>query len=247
MCKGCTMTDPDKTLKIKCNTDMFVDDAALLHNDKSFDPPATKLMDNIQGDAETWGQLLWASGGLLKFVKSSYFLVIWAFAESGKPKVVPEEELSSNTVKIANATRKTTTLQRVTEQDGIKMLGVKKAATLGDMDQSNYLLDITTTYTRATGPCPLKAHKVWLALVPKLLPQMEYSRTFPSAVVFGSRFSGELGFTHVKAAQMGAKICGTGTPILKETRHLKYLEGNFLSTLLVNMQYINCKVQLHNP
>eukprot|EP00957_Ditylum_brightwellii_P059397 4509901-Ditylum_brightwellii.AAC.1 len=87
---------------------------------------------------------------------------------------------------------------------------------------------------------------------------MRYSRTFPSAVVFGSRFSGGLGFTHVKAAQMGAKICnairhvragtkigdkflimvrwaqlsaGTGTLILKETRYLKYLDVKWLGTL----------------
>eukprot|EP00957_Ditylum_brightwellii_P020765 1565621-Ditylum_brightwellii.AAC.1 len=103
---------------------------------------------------------------------------------------------------------------------------------------------------------------------------MGYCRTFSSAVVFGSKFSGGLGFTNVTAAQTGAKICNaiqhvragtktgqkflimvrwaqlsasTGTPILEETRHLKYLEGKWHSTLLTDMQHIDCKIQLHDP
>eukprot|EP00957_Ditylum_brightwellii_P124824 9514901-Ditylum_brightwellii.AAC.1 len=30
-------------------------------------------------------------------------------------------------------------------------------------------------------------------------------------------------------------------------RHLKYLEGKWLSTLLTDMQHIDCKLQLHDP
>eukprot|EP00957_Ditylum_brightwellii_P163203 12427210-Ditylum_brightwellii.AAC.1 len=64
---------------------MFVDDASLLHNNKRLDADASTLMAHIQHDAETWGQLLWASGGLLELAKSTYFLVIWSFTEAGRP------------------------------------------------------------------------------------------------------------------------------------------------------------------
>eukprot|EP00957_Ditylum_brightwellii_P048767 3699999-Ditylum_brightwellii.AAC.1 len=94
---------------------------------------------------------------------------------------------------------------------------------------------------------------------------MGYNRNKPRAVVFGSKYSGRLGFTNVKVTQLGAKICGamkhnkantkagkkfiamtkwaqlstgTGTPILEETHHLMYLEGNWLRTLLADIQSI---------
>eukprot|EP00957_Ditylum_brightwellii_P109584 8358025-Ditylum_brightwellii.AAC.1 len=48
----------------------------------------------------------------------------------------------------------------------------------------------------------------------------------------------------VRWAQLSA---GTGTPSLEETRHLKYLEGKWLTTLLTDMQHIDYKIQLHYP
>eukprot|EP00957_Ditylum_brightwellii_P104025 7925483-Ditylum_brightwellii.AAC.1 len=106
-----------------------------------------------------------------------------------------------------------------------------------------------------------------------MLPQMGYSRTFPYAVVFGSKFSGGLGFTQIMVAQLSAKICrvvkhvstntktgqkfiastrwqqlsaGVGTPILEETRSLPYMEGKWLSTLLQEMRQVKCTIHMVN-
>eukprot|EP00957_Ditylum_brightwellii_P087558 6665626-Ditylum_brightwellii.AAC.1 len=66
---------------------MFVDDNTLMHNTTSRDATAPDLMQNVQHDAELWGWLLWVTGGLLEFLKSSYFLVIWQFSKEGKPSI----------------------------------------------------------------------------------------------------------------------------------------------------------------
>eukprot|EP00957_Ditylum_brightwellii_P124826 9514901-Ditylum_brightwellii.AAC.3 len=83
-------------------------------------------MDHIQHDAETWGRLLWALGGLLELSKSTYFLVIWSFTEVEKPQILTDQELPPNTVHVTDATNHSTALTRVSANDGIKMLGVKQ-------------------------------------------------------------------------------------------------------------------------
>eukprot|EP00957_Ditylum_brightwellii_P021030 1585033-Ditylum_brightwellii.AAC.1 len=95
MCKRCKFKDPAQITPVQCNADMFVDDATLLHNNK-FDTLALQLIQQIQHDAEIWGRMLWVSGGLLELLKSSYFLLIWAFDKSGKLWIVPEEDLPPN-------------------------------------------------------------------------------------------------------------------------------------------------------
>eukprot|EP00957_Ditylum_brightwellii_P196204 14949951-Ditylum_brightwellii.AAC.1 len=62
---------------------MFVDDNTLMHNHEQHDAPAATLMTQFQHDAELWGRLPWITGGLLKSLKSSYFIVIWAFTPDG--------------------------------------------------------------------------------------------------------------------------------------------------------------------
>eukprot|EP00957_Ditylum_brightwellii_P061698 4681819-Ditylum_brightwellii.AAC.1 len=116
------MQDPTREIKIKCNADMFVDDAPLLHNDKRLDADAITLMAHIQHDAETWGQLLWASGRLLELAKSTYFLVILSFTEVGRPRILTDQELPPNTVCVTDATGCSTVLTRALANDGIKCL-----------------------------------------------------------------------------------------------------------------------------
>eukprot|EP00957_Ditylum_brightwellii_P063391 4811504-Ditylum_brightwellii.AAC.3 len=40
---GCKMADPDRLVTIQCNIDMFVDDAALLHNNLHLNTSAQQL------------------------------------------------------------------------------------------------------------------------------------------------------------------------------------------------------------
>eukprot|EP00957_Ditylum_brightwellii_P080063 6089275-Ditylum_brightwellii.AAC.1 len=148
-------------MSVQCNADMFVDDTTLLHNN-NFNTPAQQLMQQIQRNIEIWSILLWASGGLLEFLKSSYFLLIWTFAKSGKLQTVPKEDLPPNTVYITDAHGNTAVLTQVRERDCIKMLGVYMAATLDKCNEFDYLLYQTTTYVQANGACPLKPHETLL-------------------------------------------------------------------------------------
>eukprot|EP00957_Ditylum_brightwellii_P097363 7415968-Ditylum_brightwellii.AAC.1 len=102
LCKGFTMADPANNIKLKYNAGMFVDDSTLMHNDPQHDATPHTLMTNIQHNTETWGRLLWASGGLFEFLKSTYFLLIWSFAASGQSMIISEEDLPTNVVWLTN-------------------------------------------------------------------------------------------------------------------------------------------------
>eukprot|EP00957_Ditylum_brightwellii_P044307 3361977-Ditylum_brightwellii.AAC.1 len=99
LCIGCTIQDPDKLIMVSCNADIFMDNNTLMHNSKDFAETPTQLMHNIQQDVELWGRLLRATGGLSEFLRSTYFLLIWQFESSGRPIIVPKEELPTNTMK----------------------------------------------------------------------------------------------------------------------------------------------------
>eukprot|EP00957_Ditylum_brightwellii_P058096 4405903-Ditylum_brightwellii.AAC.2 len=116
---------------------MFVNDNTLMHNTERPDTPATTLMTQIQHDAELWGCLLWIMGGLLEFLKSSYFIVIWVFKSDGKPMI--ETSLPPSTIKLTDAQGSTTKLKRVQPSNGIEMLGIQKAATLQETLEKAYL------------------------------------------------------------------------------------------------------------
>eukprot|EP00957_Ditylum_brightwellii_P032643 2474403-Ditylum_brightwellii.AAC.1 len=136
---------------------MFVDDNTLMHNTPHPSTSAEELMENVQHDAELWRRLLWVTGGLLEFLKSSYFLVIWKFTAKGKPDI--SLNLPPNKVQLTNANRSSTKLKRVQPNDGIEMLGVHKAATLQETTEKNRLHKKLGCFIKAISTYPLKAHE----------------------------------------------------------------------------------------
>eukprot|EP00957_Ditylum_brightwellii_P083616 6356123-Ditylum_brightwellii.AAC.1 len=85
-------------------------------------------MAQVQQNAEIWGRLLWVAGGLLEFLKSSYFLVIWWFNKDDSPTITTD--LPTNTVQLTNAQGSTSKLQQVSLEEGIEMLDVRRATTM---------------------------------------------------------------------------------------------------------------------
>eukprot|EP00957_Ditylum_brightwellii_P167853 12777647-Ditylum_brightwellii.AAC.1 len=69
------------------------------------------LMQQVKHDTEYWGRLLWITGGLLEFLKSSYFIVVWTFTSEGKPEI--SSELTENTVRLTDAQGWTTKLKQI--------------------------------------------------------------------------------------------------------------------------------------
>eukprot|EP00957_Ditylum_brightwellii_P210694 15365271-Ditylum_brightwellii.AAC.2 len=257
LCKGFAMANPANGIKLKCNADMFVIDNTLMHNDPQKDATPNTLMTNIQHGTETWSRLLWASGGLLEFLKSTYFLLIWAFTASGQPMITPEEDLPINIVQLTDANGNTTVLRRVSASKGIKML-----VCACPLQAHESWLGYTTVYKLCIS-YPLSTTSFDAAEVKKLhksailhiLPKLGYQRNFLRAVAFGTKFSGGIGMTHITAAQLSSKIsgavkhvrtqtktgqkfltmtwwaqlsAGTGVPILEEICPLPYLEGKWL-------------------
>eukprot|EP00957_Ditylum_brightwellii_P105054 8007248-Ditylum_brightwellii.AAC.1 len=218
---GCTIRriQQNSTPSLKTNANAFVNDATLLHNTENFNKTAINLMNQVQHDAGIWGRILWVAGGLLEFLKSSYFLLIWDFNEDGAPFIVDETDLPANTIKLVDAAGHSTNLKRFSPNKGIKMLGSHKAATLQDNAEFDYILEKAEQFLCALLPCYLQQHDVWTAsmtiyhpsityslcsisfikkqidklqsqLLLHLLPKLGYQHNFPYTVVFGSKYAG---------------------------------------------------------
>eukprot|EP00957_Ditylum_brightwellii_P099558 7583996-Ditylum_brightwellii.AAC.1 len=151
---------------------MFVDDNTLMHNTPCPSTSAEDLMENVQHNAELWERLLWVTGGLLEFLKSSYFLVIWKFTTKGKPDI--SLNLPPNKVHLTDANGSSTKLKRVQQNDRIEMLGVHKVATLQETTEKNHLHKKLGCFIKAIRACPLKAHIVWLCYITVLISSITY-------------------------------------------------------------------------
>lgn len=112
-------------------------------------------------------------------------------------------------------------------------------------------------------------NKLHQTIVPKISPRMGYHRSMPQSVEFGSKFSGGIGITNLRAAQTSVKIFGavkhirastktghkfmiitrwaqvctrTEMLIFKDNRELVHLEGKWAKQLHKEMREIKCKI-----
>mmetsp|Transcript_19658 Transcript_19658/g.28983 ORF Transcript_19658/g.28983 Transcript_19658/m.28983 type:complete len:108 (-) Transcript_19658:404-727(-) len=103
---------------------------------------------------------------------------------------------------------------------------------------------------------------------------MGYQCNFPKAVIYSSKYGSRIGFTHLQAYQLSAKITGAmkhvlaqtnigeqilifmcwaqmctgiGAPILSDPRTIPYLEGQWFRALLTNLRKIKGKLLLDDP
>eukprot|EP00957_Ditylum_brightwellii_P061728 4683954-Ditylum_brightwellii.AAC.1 len=117
---GWLFIDPTKQIAQGANSAMFVDDISHHYNDKNKAITSTQLMKCVQYGIELWGNIILATGGLLEFTKSIFFLLIWKFHPSGQLSIVQEPGLPKNNVRITNAHGNATILQKVSAGKGIK-------------------------------------------------------------------------------------------------------------------------------
>ena len=85
--KGASYTSADGKSSLTIYLVGFVDDT---NNDVNefeaeTDPTPERLIELMRRDAQSWCDLLWASGGELALDKCCYYLVYWAFAATGAP------------------------------------------------------------------------------------------------------------------------------------------------------------------
>ena len=135
---------------------------------------------------------------------------------------------------LKDASGEETQLKRKPTNEGVEMLGVIKACTMNDSKEFEYLLSHTKTYAKASIVCPLKPHEIWIgyqtifnacisyplsmtslsdtqitqlhrAIILRTLSRMGFQRTIPQGIVFGTKYLGGLGFTHIGAKQTAQK------------------------------------------
>eukprot|EP00957_Ditylum_brightwellii_P088126 6712792-Ditylum_brightwellii.AAC.1 len=52
-------------------------------------------------DVTLWERYFWVSGGYLEFLKTMYCLMIWGFDTMGTPRLLQEDELPENNIRIS--------------------------------------------------------------------------------------------------------------------------------------------------
>eukprot|EP00957_Ditylum_brightwellii_P127801 9746852-Ditylum_brightwellii.AAC.1 len=93
------MEDSMKQIKKKLNSTMFVNNAMLLQNlGRIVNINSTILMAIVKYNGTLWGRYLWTAGGWLKYMKTQYSMLDWAFKQFGQPYLRKGEELPPNTV-----------------------------------------------------------------------------------------------------------------------------------------------------
>eukprot|EP00957_Ditylum_brightwellii_P050748 3847930-Ditylum_brightwellii.AAC.1 len=130
--KGALLKDPTGSISTWQNSKMFVNDNRQMHNNRKMHATARQLMSYADHDVNLWDELLWITGGLLEQLKTIYNLMVWDFEPSGKPFIIPMEQLPENTVKLC---RKgiTTMLKRTLEDKAIKNVGVNRVLSLQEV------------------------------------------------------------------------------------------------------------------
>eukprot|EP00957_Ditylum_brightwellii_P051987 3943285-Ditylum_brightwellii.AAC.1 len=156
-------------------------------------------------------------------------------------------------------------------------------------------------YIQVMNTCPISPHKAWLCyttvyclsmtyslgtaslttkqigtlhtlITPQILPWMGYQQNFPKVVVYGSKYAGGIGYSHLQAYQLGAKVTGTmchvqantnlgkivivvqwaqmcastSVPVLEQGTDISHLEGKWLQSMLQDLQAIGGKIHLIN-
>eukprot|EP00957_Ditylum_brightwellii_P094836 7222406-Ditylum_brightwellii.AAC.1 len=115
------------------------------------------------------------------------------------------------------------------------MLGVQKAASLQETTEKEHLYKKTGCYLKTISNCPLQAHKVWISyravlnssityslgytsftakdfksfnkqVMPLLLPCLGYQQNYPRAIVFGTKYHGDIGCTNYSSTQLSCKV-----------------------------------------
>eukprot|EP00978_Attheya_sp_CCMP212_P029418 scaffold104451_cov75-Attheya_sp.AAC.2 len=112
------------------------------------------MMERTQNDITSWAKFLWVSGGLLELTKTKYFMIIWKFSSVGKPSLYKESELPPNTVQVFDQDGKAAMIERLPQNKGIRMLGVRKAGDLSENDEFDHLLEKTQKFTKSVIACP---------------------------------------------------------------------------------------------
>eukprot|EP00957_Ditylum_brightwellii_P143333 10919748-Ditylum_brightwellii.AAC.1 len=110
---------------------MFVGNTTLFHNlCQVFSISCIALMAIEKYNVTLWGRYLWTSGGWLKYMKTQYYTLIWAFKQHRQSCLKSESELPENNVTIKGADGSHTKLKRFGVDKGVQILGVHHAGML---------------------------------------------------------------------------------------------------------------------
>jgi hypothetical protein len=158
----------------------FVDDSnGQVNVFSELDSPATMAVmhDRAQKNAQTWAQLLGATGGALELPKCSYHLLYWRFSMQGAPVLAncPPEYRSMEV--IDPHTTKVMTLEYLTPHSAHKTLGHFKEPAGTQITQFKELKKKSDFITEFLWSTPLSREESWLCYHACYLPAISYPLT----------------------------------------------------------------------
>eukprot|EP00957_Ditylum_brightwellii_P155762 11858464-Ditylum_brightwellii.AAC.1 len=125
-------------------------------------------------DITLWDTYLHINSGILELTKTAYNMLVWQFADNGTPSIMPESQLSQNTVQVLHNDIPTT-IKQVSKSKSLKLLGTLSALDQNTSASVSHLKSIITKFANNITVCPLSQTEVYIAYTTVFLPSLIYS------------------------------------------------------------------------
>jgi hypothetical protein len=169
---------PDCTHKMELGMIGFVDDSngqtnCFMSNETSLTLP--HMLQKLRHYAQTWADILGASGGALELSKSSCHLVVWTFADKGDPVLIhTQQPMQAPLTVVDYLTKEDHELQFLSPYSAHKTLGHYKEPAGTQKEQYRRLSAKSDSTTEFLWKCQLSPVEAWTFYFACFLPSIGY-------------------------------------------------------------------------
>jgi hypothetical protein len=157
--------------------DGFVDDTSVFCNKEINIDNISELAKQLQHDAETWANLLAASGGKLELEKCFYYLLTWKFDEDGNahPETMAEQQGRHTAIEITDEhTQEKLTIKQKEITAPHKTLGIMKTISGCEQAQTEFLRTKSNKFAAKLSHAKLNRHLAMKAYRSMYVPSITY-------------------------------------------------------------------------
>jgi hypothetical protein len=156
----------------------FVDDSngqtnCFMSNETSLTLP--HMLQKLRHNAQTWADVLGASGGALELSKCSCHLVVWTFADKGDPVLIHTQQPTQAPLTVVDyLTKEDHALQFLSPYSAHKTLGHYKEPAGNQKEQYRRLWAKSDSTTEFLWKCQLSPVEAWTFYFACFLPSIGY-------------------------------------------------------------------------
>ena len=170
---------PTEDCQVNVNMIGFVDDNTGQNNDFFGEPNRANIdaiVDQAMGNAQSWFDLLGASGGSLEYSKCCIHMLDWRFSKTGSPFLgMYDDELQQRLAVHNTATGASQRITLLSAYKAHKTLGHYKEPAGSQQEQFRQLKKLSDESTAFLWKCPLTRHEAWTYYFACYLPSIGYT------------------------------------------------------------------------